>query len=214
MIGLYDWYPNWGTKTEPELGPPQRLYVTDGHPLRGPWRQQAGVGDFSGSGLPDIVIQDRDLDLALFRRVGTDQPSLLHPGVKLRYEDGETIKTHGVYTEGGGDGRGRTKITVVDWDGDGVLDLLLGVGPQYKSPYRGSYVLFAKNVGSNQEPVFKRPEVVLWDEDGNPLEFLAARRPSRPGRLGRRRQIRARRRSRPGPRLVLETRLLRRKRHR
>ena len=25
MIGLYDWYPNWGTKTEPELGPPQRL---------------------------------------------------------------------------------------------------------------------------------------------------------------------------------------------
>ena len=171
MIGLYDWYPNWGTKTEPELGPPQRLYVTDGEPLRGPWRQQAGVGDFSGSGLPDIVIQDKDLDLAVFRRVGPDEPSILHPGDKLRYEDGETIKTHGVYTPGGGDGRGRTKINVVDWDGHGVLDLLLGVGPQHGSPYRGSYVLFAKNVGTNEEPIFRRPEVVLWDEDGKPLEF-------------------------------------------
>ena len=152
MIGLYDWYPNWGTKAEPELGPPQRLHVTDGEPLRGPWRQQAGVGDFSVSGIPDVVIQDTDLDLALFRRVGPEEPSLLHPGEKLRYEDGETIKTHGVYTAGGGDGRGRTKINVVDWDGDGVLDLLLGVGPQHGSPYRGSYVLFAKNVGSNGKP--------------------------------------------------------------
>ena len=171
MIGLYDWYPNRGTKNEPELGPPQRLHITNGEPLRGPWRQQAGVGDFSGSGLPDIVIQDKDLDLAVFRRVGPDEPSVLHPGEKLRYEDGETIKTHGVYTPGGGDGRGRTKINVVDWDGDGVLDLLLGVGPQHGSPYRGSYVLFAKNVGSNEEPVFRRPEVVLWNEDGKPLEF-------------------------------------------
>ena len=107
----------------------------------------------------------------MFRRVGPDEPSLLRPGEKLRYEDGDTIKTHGVYTPGGGDGRGRTKINVVDWDGDGVLDLLLGVGPQHGSPYRGSYVLFAKNVGSNENPVFRRPEVVLWNEDGKPLEF-------------------------------------------
>lgn len=171
MIGLYDWYPNQGTKTEPELGPPQRLRTTDGEPLRGPWRQQPGVGDFSGSGLPDIVIQDADLDLAVFRRVGRDSPSFLYSGEKLRYEDGETIKTHGVYTSGGGDGRGRTKINVVDWDRDGVLDLLLGVGPQHGSPYRGSYVLFAKNVATNEFPVFKRPEVVLWNAAGRPLEF-------------------------------------------
>ena len=85
---------------------------------------------------PTSSSKTRDLDLAVFRRVGPDEPSLLHPGEKLRYEDGETIKTHGVYTEGGGDGRGRTKINVVDWDGDGVLDLLLGVGPQHGSPYR------------------------------------------------------------------------------
>ena len=87
------------------------------------------------------------------------------------YEDGKTIKTHGVYTPGGGDGRGRTKINVVDWDGDGLLDLLIGVGPQHGSPFRGSYVLFLKNVGTNNSPVFKHPQVVLWNKQGKPLEF-------------------------------------------
>ena len=171
MIGLYDWYPNWGTKHEPDLGPPQRLLLQSGEPLMGPWRQQPGIGDFSGDGLPDIVIQDRDLDLAIFRRVGRDHPALLSPGEKLRYEDGSTIKTHGTYTPRGGDGRGRTKINVVDWDGDGTLDLLIGVGPQHGSPYRGSYVLFAKNVGTNAKPIFKRPQILLWDSEGQPLEF-------------------------------------------
>lgn len=170
MIGLYDWYPNWGTTTDPELGPPQRLRLESGEPLMGPWRQQPGVGNFTDKDLPDIIIQDQDLDLALFRRAGKAGLSVLLAGEKLRYEDGSTIKTHGVYTPGGGDGRGRTKIDVVDWDHDGVLDLLLGVGPQHGSPYRGSYVLFAKNVGTNESPVFKRPEVVLWDGDGQPLE--------------------------------------------
>ena len=171
MVSLYEWYPNWGTKSNPELGPPQRLHITDGSPLIGPWRQQPGIGHFTDDVLPDIVIQDLDLDLALFRRVDSDDLAALQPGEKLRYEDGSTIKTHGVYTPPGGDGRGRTKLNVVDWDADGVLDLLIGVGPQHGSPYRGSYILFARNVGSNPEPVFAKPVVLLFEEGGQPLEF-------------------------------------------
>ncbi len=171
MVSLYEWYPNWGSKTNPELGPPQRLHLDDGSPLIGPWRQQPGIGRLTNGDLPDIVIQDQDLDLALYRRVGRDDLSGVLQGEKLRYEDGSTIKTHGVYTPAGGDGRGRTKITIVDWNGDGVLDLLIGVGPQHGSPYRGSYILFAENVGDDQNPLFKRPVVLVFDADGKPLEF-------------------------------------------
>jgi hypothetical protein len=171
MVSLYEWYPNRGSKTQPELGPPQCLHLTDGEPLFGAWRTQPGIGDFTGDGLPDIVIQDQDLDVALHRRAGRDDPAALRAGEKLRYEDGDTIKTHGIYTPGGGDPRGRTKINVVDWNGDGRLDLLIGVGPQHGSPWRGSFVLFAANVGSNERPVFRRPDILLWDIDGRPLEF-------------------------------------------
>ncbi len=171
MTSLYDWYPNRGSETRPELAPPRRLSLTDGQPLFGAWRTQPGVGDFTGNGLPDIVIQDVDLDLALHRRVGPDDPAALHPGEKLRYEDGDTIKTHGVYTHGGGDPRGRTKIHVIDWDGNGRLDLLIGVGPQHGSPWRGSYVLLARNVGTNAKPLFRRPDILLWNAAGEPLEF-------------------------------------------
>ena len=170
MIGLFDWYPNRGTRTDPRLAPPIRLHV-DEEPLFGPWRVQPGAGDFTGDGLPDIVTMDLDLDLALYRRVGRDDLAGLHPGQKLRYEDGEAIKTHGVYTPQGGDGRGRTKIQVLDWDGDGLLDLVLGVGPQGGSAFKSSYVLLCRNVRTNEEPLFGRPEALLFDATGKPLEF-------------------------------------------
>ena len=169
MLGLYDWYPNRGTARDPKLDPPHRLRVGD-EPLFGPWRVQPGLGDFSGNGLPDVVTMD--LDLALYRRAGSDDLCCLLPGEKLRFEDGAPIKTHGPYTPQGGDGRGRTKIQVVDWDGNGRLDLLLGVGPQPGSPFRGSFVLLCRNVGSNAEPLFSRPQVLLFDADGQPQEFF------------------------------------------
>ena len=214
MVSLYEWYPNWGTKTTPELGPPQRLHITDGSPLIGPWRQQPGIGRLTDGDLPDIVTQDLDLDVALYRRAGRDDLSALLPGEKLRYEDGSTIKTHGIYTPAGGDGRGRTKFNLVDWDGDGLLDLLIGVGPQHGSPYRGSYILFAKNVGTKTQPVFRKPVVLVFDADGSPSGVLAARRPHGPRRLAGRRQPRPDRRGRPRPRLVLATPALRQSRER
>jgi hypothetical protein len=178
MIGLYDWYPNRGTKSQPELAPPHRLHVGD-EPLIAPWRVQPGVGDFTGDGLPDVVTMDLDLDLSLYRRVGPDDLTGLQPGVKLLYEDGGVIKTHGPYTPQGGDGRGRSKVQVVDWDHNGKLDLVVGVGPQPGSEFTSSFVLLLRNVGTNAEPVFKRPEVLLYDSEGKPLQFF--RHSSHPG---------------------------------
>jgi hypothetical protein len=170
MIGLYDWYPNRGTRNQPKLSYPFRLRV-NGEPLYGPWRVQPGVADFTGDGLPELIAMDLDLDLALYRRLGHQDHSALLPGEKLRYRDGATIKTHGVYTPGGGDGRGRTKIQVVDWNRDGKWDLLLGVGPQPGSAFLGSYVMISLNVGTNAQPSFRRPVPLLFDPRGAPLQF-------------------------------------------
>lgn len=171
MIGLYDWYPNRGTTTRPKLDPPLRLHC-DSQTLLGPWRVRPGAADFSGDGLPDLVTMDADLDLSLFRRAGRDDLTALLPGVKLRYEDGDVIKTHGICFAGtSGDGRGRTKIEIVDWDHNGRWDLILGVGPQYFSAFRASYLLLSRNIGTNEEPLFKRPEILLFDDAGEPLEF-------------------------------------------
>lgn len=170
MIGLFDWYPNRGTPTCPKLDPPHRLHVGS-EPLFGPWRVQPGVGDFTGDGRPDIVTMDLDLDLCLYRRMERDDPTGLRPPEKLRYQDGGTIKTTGPYTPQGGDGRGRTKLQVVDWDHDGRLDVLVGVGPQPGSEFTSSYVLLCRNVGTNDEPLFERPQVLLFDTDGKPVQF-------------------------------------------
>ncbi len=170
MIGLFDWYANRGTPKQPDLAPPQRLQVGE-EALFGPWRVQPGVGDFNGDGLPDIVTMDLDLDLVLYRRVGHDNLTTLQAGEKLRYEDGAVIKTTGPYTPQGGDGRGRTKIQLVDWDSNGSLDIVLGVGPQSGSPFKSSYVLLCRNIGTNAAPRFKRPEVLLFDAEGQPLQF-------------------------------------------
>lgn len=170
MIGLYDWFPNRGTANQPLLSSPSRLQV-DGEPLFGPWRVQPGAADFTGDGLPEIITMDLDLDLVIYGRAGQDDLTALTSGKKLRFEDGATIKTHGLYTPQGGDGRGRTKIHVLDWDHDGKLDLLLGVGPQYGSAFRESCVLLCLNLGSNRQPIYKRPTVLLFDADGEPLKF-------------------------------------------
>ena len=50
--------------------------------------------------------------------------------------------------------------------------MLLGVGPQQGSPFRGSLVLLCRNLCSNSEPVFKCPEVLLFNAEGQPQEFF------------------------------------------
>ena len=115
----------------------------------------------------------------LYPRLAPEQPdrdyAVLGPPRKCRHPDGSTIKSTGVYTAGGGEGRGRTKLQLVDWDGkgDGSLDLLVGVRPQGESFFHSSFVLLMRGQGFNaeQEPVFAKAEVLLFGEDGEGLEF-------------------------------------------
>lgn len=141
--GRVEWLRNLGpTDAAKKLGPPQLAapqaievewngptpkpawtwWNPSGKELVTQWRTTPIVFDFTGDGLADLAILDVEGYLALFERARRDDRLVLLPpqrafcdakGKPLRLND----RTAG--------GSGRRKLAVVDWDGDGKLDLLL-----------------------------------------------------------------------------------------
>lgn len=87
------------------------------------WRTTPVAIDWTGDGLTDLVMLDHEGYLSLFRREKRNNQLILLPGervfrlkeenVPLRLNDGKAGRS------------GRRKISIVDFDGDGKLDLLL-----------------------------------------------------------------------------------------
>ena len=134
------------------------------------------VADWNGDGLPDILVgQDSAAGdaakLVLYRNVGkAHAPVLAAPEVLPAPLEGVS----------------RPSPYLVDWDGDGKRDLLLGT--------EGAQVLFVRNTGTDAQPVWAAPErialpgfdetcyrcriaVVDWNNDGK-LDLLIGNRTS------------------------------------
>lgn len=137
ILGRVEWLKNAGTRTEPKLAAAQPIEVEwpaatpkpawtwwtpEGKSLVTQWRTTPVVYDFTGDGLADLVMLDTEGYLALFERVETDGVrKLLPPRRAFCDEAGEPLRLNAKSAGGSG----RRKLCVVDWDGDGVLDLLL-----------------------------------------------------------------------------------------
>jgi hypothetical protein len=157
---------NIGTRKEPRLDEARPLYC-HGLDLHGTWRVQPGAG-FLGERMAYVALDDDD-EFHLYWQI---DPFNLEDGGKLRLEDGTTIRAN--FLAAGG--TGRSKISIVDWDRDGKTDLLVGTPrhgsipnperglPQSKG-LKGAAVVFLKNVGTNDAPVYKFPTMVQFKGD-------------------------------------------------
>ncbi len=135
--GKVHWYRNVGTRTSPALAAAQPVEVEwdgpqptlawgwlrpEGKGLLTQWRTTPVAVDWNEDGLVDLVMLDHEGYLAFFERARRDGRLVLLPPVRaLLDERGSPLRLGA-----GNAGRsGRRKLCVVDWDGDGRLDILL-----------------------------------------------------------------------------------------
>jgi len=156
---------NIGTRTEPRLTSARPLYF-DGLELHGTWRVKPAVARMEGR-MAYIMQDDAN---ALHRYWRLDDSNLADGGL-LRMEDGSIITSH--IADAGPGQKGRGKIALADWDGDGRLDLIIGTAkrgsipePQAGLPWslrrvgvECLQVLLLRNVGSNAEPRYQQPRL-------------------------------------------------------
>jgi hypothetical protein len=126
IVGTVDgdvyFIPNEGTPKSYAFGKPQRL-TADGKPVHVESRAGPCVADWDGDGKLDLLVGSEDGSVSLYRNVGTRTAPKLAAPVQLvapgqsGYGADAPREVH----------RGtRSKLCVVDWNGDGKPDLLLG----------------------------------------------------------------------------------------
>ncbi len=184
--GRVQWLRNEGTRTAPRLAPPQPIDVAwsgktpkpewtwwepVGNELATQWRTTPCAVDWNGDGLVDLVMLDHEGYLAFYRRERNDGALRLLPGERLFVdEQGAPLRLN----DKRAGGSGRRKLAIVDWDGDGRLDVLLN----------GSNADWLRNEGERDGRVLLRnlgpldpqplsghttsPTTVDWNRDGIP----------------------------------------------
>ncbi len=186
ILGRVQWLRNTGTRTAPELAPPQPIEVEwpdappkpawtwwtpTGKALVTQWRTTPVVHDFNGDKLLDLAMLDTEGYLAFYQRAKQEERLVLLPPQRVFCDSQEKPLRFNDKQAGGS---GRRKLCVVDWDGDGELDLLLnstsadlyrGLGQQngqWRFERQGPLV------SQNIEGHDVSPTVVDFDGDGTP----------------------------------------------
>jgi hypothetical protein len=164
---------NTGGPRQPSFAAP-RVLQQGGHDLKTVWRTRPVAADVDGDGLTDLLALDTEGMLTLYRRMPNKD---LAAGERILDRSGAPIKLDGAGRE-----TGRTTLTLMDWDGDGKLDLLAGNAIESFDGLR-----WYRNLGDRKHWVLERmPNIALnlpwnhyqlldpidWDGDGK-LDLIA-----------------------------------------
>lgn len=175
--GIFEVMLGEGTPTSPRLGARQSLKL-DGMELYGAWRVRPAV--FSAGGHTYIVTMDDTEALHLYRYASST--AVLDMGLLLLSDGNQITGYRANGTAPTLSERGRHKLEIADWDGDGVLDLLVGTtkqasfpSPTYGLPWthwertrEALDVLVFRNVGTNEAMQFAYPKMFQFrGEDMN-----------------------------------------------
>jgi len=190
--GKIIWFKNIGTKTNPKLTSSKPIEVEwngenqkpawywwepEGNNLVTQWRTTPVIFDWNEDGLNDLIMLDHEGYLAFFERIKEDGELKLLPGKHIFQNEKNQPLQLNIKSAGGS---GRRKLSIVDWDLDGKLDLLVN----------SKNVDFYQNISStNGNTVFKNrgminnhilaghstsPTTVDWDKNGIPDLLLGA----------------------------------------
>ena len=204
--GEHTFFENIGSKTNPKLTAGRPLLVDWlGEPpkpgwiwwapgpseLVTPWRCQPAAVDWNDDGLTDYIAVDHEGYLACYEGFLKDGEKWLRPGRRIfRTENGAAIHL----SEMAGGQAGRARVRIVDWDGDGDLDILHNahhlfgeaeallkrvinagwyenVGGEGKAAFRWRGELIKKDIAMSSEHS-TTPEVIDLDGDGRLDLFL------------------------------------------
>jgi hypothetical protein len=172
---MYDYFlllENQGTRTKHVFAKP-RILQQGGNPLKTVWRTRPVVRDLDGDGRNDLLALDHDGRLVLYR----GSPQGLKPGERISDQRDFSIKLDGEGRE-----TGRANITVMDWDADGKLDVIVGNAVENFDGLR-----WYRNIGTQQKWILERQpniplnlpwnhynlvEPVDWDKDGK-IDLIA-----------------------------------------
>ncbi len=190
--GKVIWYRNGGSRKKPRLeaarpitiawkgktpkpawnwwDPKGRNFVTQ-------WRTTPMAVDWNADGLTDIVMLDHEGYLALFQRQKRGERLLLLPGKRIFVEESGALFRPNPRRAGGS---GRRKLQIVDWDGDGRMDILFNSvnADFYRNLGQRDGKVVLENLGAlNARKISghtSSPTVVDWDGNGVPDLLVGA----------------------------------------
>ena len=160
--GYLNYYRNIGTRSKAVFDQGQRLYL-DGDVLHNPWRILPAFFQLEGEDFTRMISKEADGTLYLYTNCKADLLTFSKQG-PLLMANGQLV-TDNMY--------GRTRMAIVDWNGEGTFDLILGPhghrlvveGDRYHLETvggggEGAGLIRFANIGTNSAPLYKLPQEV------------------------------------------------------